>query len=383
MKKIIGAVIIVALGALLVFGAWHYKETKNDAKESTTKADSLEVQDNLGKKITLDDYEMKDLVTLGKFENMEVEVIYEDITEDKLSSYMNQLLEKYPSYTKNDKVKVEDKDTVNINYEGSVDGKKFEHGSATDVNLVIGSNTFVGDFEKQLIGQKVGDTVAVKVTFPKDYKEKTLQNKKAVFEVKINGVMDKKILKTAELTDEFVNKNFGFATIAEFKNDVKKYLTESNESSKTSNTRAAVVDKVIKASAVELPKKLLDSQVAHYLNDFKKSVNGAGYKYDEYLKAQYQTDASTYAKKIKEAMEQKLKEQIVLTAVAKEAKIELDQDGYNAYVKQFLDAYEYSSEKQLYAAYPKTEMERAYVCNKAVEFLITKSNIKYVADTKK
>ena len=126
----------------------------------------------------------------------------------------------------------------------------------------------------------------------------------------------------------------------------------------------------------------MESQVAHYLNDFKKSVDGAGYKYDDYLMAQYQIDAATYAKNIKQAMEQKLKEQIVLTAVAKKAKIELDQDGYKAYLKQFLDAYEYSSEKQLYAAYPKTEMERAYICNKAVEYLISKSTIKYVADAK-
>ncbi len=382
MKKVIGAILVVVLGALLVFGAWQYKEKKADKKDSVSGTGSSEIQKDLGKKLTLDDYEMDELVTLGKFENLNVEVQYEDITEEKLTSYIEQLLGNYPSYTKNEKVKVEDKDTVNIDYVGTVDGTEFEGGKATGANLVIGSNTFIEGFEKQLIDQKVGSTVAVKVTFPKDYKDKTLQNKKAVFEVKINGIMDKKILKAAEMDDAFVNQNFGFNTVAEFKADVKKYLLENNESTKTSNTRAAVVDKVIKESAVTLPKKLLESQVAHYLNDFKKSVDGAGYKYDDYLMAQYQIDAATYAKNIKQAMEQKLKEQIVLTAVAKKAKIELDQDGYKAYLKQFLDAYEYSSEKQLYAAYPKAEMERAYLCNKAVEYLISKSNIKYVAGTK-
>ena len=383
MKKVLGAVLVVVLGALLVFGAWQYKETKDDSKKSSSKAESSEIQKDLGKKITLDDYEMKELVTLGKYENLKVEVEYEDITDDKLASYIDQLLGNYPSYTKNSKVKVADKDIVNIDYVGTVDGKEFDGGKASGANLVIGSNSFIEGFEKQLIDQKVGDTVAVKVTFPKEYtKNKSLQNKKAVFEVKINGIMDKKILKSTELDDTFVNQNFGFNTVAEFKDDVKKYLLENNESSKTSNTRAAVVNKVIKDSAVTLPKKLLDSQVAHYLNDFKKSVDGAGYKYDDYLMAQYQTDAATYAKNIKKAMEQKLKEQIVLTAVAKDAKIELDQDGYQAYLKQFLDAYEYTSEKQLYAAYPKVEMERAYLCNKAVEYLIGKSTIKYVAGTK-
>lgn len=382
MKKVIGAILVVALGALLVFGAWQYKEKKDDKKDAVSTSESSKIQTNLGKKITLDDYKIDELVTLGKFENLNVEVKYEDITEEKLTSYIEQLLGNYPSYTKNSKLKVEDKDIVNIDYVGTIDGKEFEGGKAAGTNLVIGSNTFIDGFEKQLIDQKVGETVAVKVTFPKDYKDATLQNKKAVFEVKINGIMDKKILKPAEMDDAFVNQNFGFNTVAEFKEDVKKYLLENNESSKTSNTRAAVVDKVIKESAITLPKKLLESQVAHYLNDFKKSVDGAGYKYDDYLMAQYQVDAATYAKNIKQAMEQKLKEQIVLTAVAEKVKIELDQDGYNAYLKQFLDAYDYSSEKQLYAAYPKTEMERAYICNKAVEYLISKSTIKYVADAK-
>lgn len=382
MKQVIGAILVVALGALLVFGAWQYKEKKDNKNDSASVSESSEIQKDLGKKITLDDYEMEELVTLGKFENLDVEVQYEDITEEKLTSYIEQLLGTYPSYTKNEKLKVEDKDIANIDYVGTIDGKEFEGGKAAGANLVIGSNTFIEGFEEQLIDQKVGDTVAVEVTFPKDYKEEALQNKKAVFEVKINGIMDKKILKPAEMDDAFVNQNFGFNTVAEFKADVEKYLLENNESSKTSNTRAAVVDKVIKESAVTLPKELLTSQVAHYLNDFKKSVSGAGYKYEDYLMAQYQTDAATYAKNIKGAMEQKLKEQIVLTAVAKKAKIELDQDGYQAYLKQFLDAYEYSSEKQLYEAYPKTEMERAYICNKAVEYLISKSNIKYVAGTK-
>ena len=79
-------------------------------------------------------------------------------------------------------------------------------------------------------------------------------------------------------------------------------------------------------------------------------------------------------------MTQKLKEQIVLSAIAEETKTEIDKEGYDAYVKQFLDAYEYVNEKQLYAAYPKVEMERAYLCNKMVEFLIGESTINYVVE---
>lgn len=381
MKKVIGAIVIVALGALLVCGALYstgkLKIGKNADKTGT---DSGIDGEKLGKKITIDDYQLKDLVVLGKYKALKVDVTYEEITEEKMTEYVDQLLQQYPGYNVISKTQVEDKDTVNIDFEGTVDGKAFENGTAKAFNLTIGSNSFIEGFETQLIDKKVGDVVAVKVTFPKEYKEKTLAGKDAVFEVKINSIMEKIIYTTAQLQDEYVLANFGFNTVAEFKADVKKYLEENNETNKTSNTRAAVVAKVIKDSAITLPKELLNSQIEHYMSEFKKSIDGAGYKYDEYLASQYQTDAATYAKTIKESMTQKLKEQIVLSAIAEETKTEIDKEGYDAYVKQFLDAYEYVNEKQLYAAYPKVEMERAYLCNKMVEFLIGESTINYVVE---
>lgn len=379
MKKVIGAIVIVALGALLVFGALYSTGKINIGKNTDkTGTNSDKEDEELGEKITIDDYQLKDLVVLGKYDDLKVDVTYEEITEDTMAKYIDQLLVQYPGYNKITKAKVEDKDTVNIDFEGSIDGEVFENGSAKDFNLTIGSNSFIEGFETQLLDQKVGDSVAVKTTFPKDYKEPTLAGKEAVFEVKINSIMEKITYTSAQLDDAFVLANFGFNTVAEFKDDVKKYLTENNETNKTSNTRAAVVAKIIKDSAITLPKELLNSQVAHYMSEFKKSVDGAGYKYDDYLAAQYQMDATAYAKVIKESMTQKLKEQIVLSAIAKDTNTEIDQEGYDVYVKQFLDAYEYVSVEQLYTAYPKKEMERAYLCNKMVEFLIDESTINYV-----
>lgn len=381
MKKVIGAIVIVALGALLVFGALYSAgKIKIGKNKENPKTNSGKENEELGKKITIDDYKLKDLVVLGKYKKLKVDVAYEEITEENMGKYIDQLLVQYPGYNKIDKTKVEDKDTVNIDFEGSIDGVVFENGTAKDFNLTIGSNSFIEGFETQLIDQKVGETVAVKATFPKDYKEAKLAGKEAVFEVKINSIMEKITYTSAQLEDAFVLANFGFNTVAEFKDDVKKYLTENNESNKTGNTRAAVVAKIIKDSAITLPKELLNSQVAHYMSEFKKSIDGAGYKYDDYLASQYQMDAASYAKTIKESMTQKLKEQIVLSAIAEDTKTEIDQEGYDAYVKQFLDAYEYVDEKQLYAAYPKKEMERAYLCNKMVEFLISESTINYVAN---
>lgn len=83
---------------------------------------------------------------------------------------------------------VEMGDTVNIDFVGKIDGVAFEGGTSKGYDLVIGSNSFIDDFEAQLVGTHVGDKVNVNVTFPKDYHEAKYQGKDAVFEVKINSI---------------------------------------------------------------------------------------------------------------------------------------------------------------------------------------------------
>lgn len=85
---------------------------------------------------------------------------------------------------------VEDGDTVNIDYVGSIDGVEFDGGSTNGqgTDLTIGSGLYIDDFEEQLIGSHPGDTVDVNVTFPEDYNSEDLQGKDALFVVTINGI---------------------------------------------------------------------------------------------------------------------------------------------------------------------------------------------------
>lgn len=94
------------------------------------------------------------------------------------------------TYSSDTSLTVEDGDTVNIDYVGSIDGVEFEGGNTngSGADLVIGSGTYIDDFEEQLIGYHPGDTVEVNVTFPEDYGNEELKGKDALFEVIINGI---------------------------------------------------------------------------------------------------------------------------------------------------------------------------------------------------
>ena len=85
---------------------------------------------------------------------------------------------------------IEDGDTVNIDYVGSIDGVEFQGGNTkgNGADLVIGSHTYIDDFEEQLIGHHPGDSIDVTVTFPEDYGKDELNGKEALFKVTINGI---------------------------------------------------------------------------------------------------------------------------------------------------------------------------------------------------
>lgn len=96
------------------------------------------------------------------------------------------------SYLTDTSLTVEDGDTVNIDYVGSIDGVEFDGGSTngSGTDLVIGSGSYIDDFEEQLIGAHPGDTVDVTVTFPEDYGNEELNGKEALFVVTINGIYE-------------------------------------------------------------------------------------------------------------------------------------------------------------------------------------------------
>ena len=94
------------------------------------------------------------------------------------------------SYSTDSSLTVEDGDTVNIDYVGSIDGVEFDGGNTqgNGTDLTIGSGRYIDDFEEQLIDAHPGDEVEVTVTFPDDYGNDELNGKEAVFDVTVNGI---------------------------------------------------------------------------------------------------------------------------------------------------------------------------------------------------
>jgi len=160
--------------------------------------------------------------------------------------------------------KAKDGDQVVIDFKGSVDGVYFDGGSGEDYPLVLGSNSFIPGFEKQLVGAKAGDEVKVEVTFPEAYGAKELAGKAAAFECTVKAVKEPK---AAELDDELAKK-FGAESLEALKGQVGERIEAEYKGAARAVMKRALLDQLDKLVSFELPPTLLDAeanQIAHQL----------------------------------------------------------------------------------------------------------------------
>jgi trigger factor len=164
---------------------------------------------------TIKDVNINDYVTLCDYSQINLNKSELTPTEDDIDEAVKDAMDGAEELDKTAGAEVADGDKVNIDYVGTAEGEEFENTDGKGTDLTIGSDSYVAGFEDQLIGQKVGSTVTVTVTFPDDYANKPeLAGKPASFQVTING-----IYKDAELTDAYVKEHFSdqASTAAEYR----------------------------------------------------------------------------------------------------------------------------------------------------------------------
>lgn len=247
----------------------------------------------------IDGADMSAVKDLG-LDTMTVPMADVEYTEDDLKLAINSLLSQHMSINNDETLTVADGDKVNIDYVGSVDGVEFEGGNSggEGYDLVIGSGSFIDDFEQQLIGTHPGDNVTVDVTFPDEYSNNPdLAGKDAVFEVTVNGINT-----MPEFDDNFVKVYVGTSdSVEEYKEKTMKEGYESNLKQYISNyiSENAEVSKYPK-DYVKNVKSLLyfvDEQNYQYLNQYYGGSVGEFSDYTGMSDVDYQKNLKERAEK--------------------------------------------------------------------------------------
>ncbi|MCA0424141.1 MAG: trigger factor [Proteobacteria bacterium] len=154
------------------------------------------------------------------------------------------------------KKKAETGDRVTIDFSGSIDGEKFEGGTSEDVDLVLGSGSFIPGFEEQLVGLKTGDEKTITVTFPEAYQAAHLAGKPAEFAIKVKAVAAPGEL----VIDDELAKKFGMEDLGKLKDAIRSSMGEELAEFARTKTKRQLLDALDGKYAFELPPSLVEQE---------------------------------------------------------------------------------------------------------------------------
>ncbi|MEE6677818.1 trigger factor [Limosilactobacillus fermentum] len=271
---------------------------------------------------------VKPEVTLGDYKGMEVPEQDTSVSDADVDSELENKRQQQAELVLKEDEAAADGDTVVIDYEGSVDGEKFDGGSADNYSLVLGSGSFIPGFEDQLVGHKADEDVDVNVTFPEDYHAKDLAGKDALFKVKIHEVKEKQL---PELDDEFAKDvDEDVETLAELKDKLKKQLQDQKEAAaKAAIEDAAIEAAVANAETEEIPQAMLDDDTNRQLQQYLAGMQQQGINPQMYFQITNTTE-DDLRKQFADDAAKRVKTNLVLEAVVKDANLNAtDEDVQN------------------------------------------------------
>ena len=310
---------------------------------------------------------VKPEVTLGEYKGVEVEKQNTEVLDEEVDAEIFKERESNSRMIDVEDRAVENGDTVNLDFEGFVDGEAFEGGKGEGYPLVIGSNTFIPGFEEQLIGANIDEEKEVNVTFPEDYQAEELKGKAAVFKCKVNRIQK---IELPEVDDEFAKDVSEFDTLEEYKADIRKKLAEEKEKDAQRAKEDAVINKIIETSEMDIPDAMVDAQIDQMADDFGRRMQSQGLSLEQY----FQFTGLTMEKLRDELKPQALKRiqtRLVLEKIAEVEDIQPTDEQVDEEIAKMAEMYKMEADKlkEMIGEYEMAQMKKDMAVQQAVTFV--------------
>ena len=277
---------------------------------------------------------VKPEVTLGEYKGIKFKKPEYNVKDADIDDDISRLQERNSRMVDVENRAVENGDTVIIDYSGSVDGVKFDGGTAEKQTLVIGSKSFIPGFEDQIIGMNKGDEKDINVKFPDDYHAENLKGKDAVFAIKLHEIKKKEL---PEVTDEFIKDAVGAESVDAYKKEVKERLEKQNADRAERELEDEIVKKISENATVEIPDALVNNQIDRMVQEMEYRMSYQGLKLADYLKYLGKT-MEEYRKEYEPQAKEIVKSQLVIEKVISEEKIEATDEDVEARVEEMAKA---------------------------------------------
>ncbi len=273
---------------------------------------------------------VKPEVKLGEYKGITFEKKVYNVKDEDIEDDIKRLQERNSRTVDVTDRAVENGDMVVIDYSGSVDGVKFDGGTAEKQNLTIGSNTFIPGFEEQIIGMNIGDDKDINVKFPDEYHAENLKGKDAVFAIKLHEIKKKEL---PEVTDEFIKDAVGAESVSAYKEEVKAKLEKQNSDRAERELEDEIVKKVSETTEVEIPDALIERQIDNMVQEMAYRLSYQGLKLEDYLKYTGQS-MDDYRKGFEAQAGEIVKSQLVIEQIIENEKIEATEEDVEKRVEE-------------------------------------------------
>ncbi len=274
-------------------------------------------------------------VTLGQYKGLkapkEVTTVSDEEVEEEVEKKRKQNARK---------VSVEDRpaqmgDTVNIDFDGFLNGERFDGGKAEGYELELGSNSFVPGFEEQVAGMQIGEEKDLDITFPDTYVE-NLAGKAVIFKVKLNSITFPEL---PELDDEFAKDVSEFDTLDEYKADLRKQLQDKYNDQAENVFRSYIMKQAADNMSCDVPDVMIQEKAEEIIRNYAANFGMTDRNVElEKLVRMMGIDSETMNQSILPSAQMQVRTELLLEAVAKAEGIELTEEETEAYLQRIADS---------------------------------------------
>ena len=224
--------------------------------------------------------QLRPVAEVSDYKGIEVEKVDNTVSEEDVQKEISKLLDRNARLISIDNRPAQMGDTIVFDFDGYMDGERFDGGQAEKFNLVLGSNHFIPGFEEQIVGHEVGEEFSVNVSFPEDYHMEDLKGKPAEFKIKLHEISFKEL---PELDDELVQEATEFENVVEYKANLMERLNKAAERKAETEFGNKLFEKLLTNVKVEVPEVMIEAKIDEMIRDFEHRLSQQGIDLNTYL----------------------------------------------------------------------------------------------------
>lgn len=386
-------VVALMLGAMLLVSAAGCGAKENNNAVESTETESVgetETEETVTAASSAFDLKGSDYVKLCDYNNVSITITGDyEVDDEEVKTTFAEMFTNYGPFYKADpnKKTIGEGDIVDVDYVGKLDGEAFEGGSAKNQKIDVYKNAsvtgtgYIEGFTEGLKGASVGDVIDCDVTFPEDYGNAELAGKAVVFTFTVNSIQKEMTLE--DVDDAFAKEQFQVETVDEMYGVVRDSLEQQAEYLKQRDTYMALQSYLVDNCTVEVPEDYLMARVSDYKNQYiMYYCGGDESKLEEYISTYEGKTVEEMEAYWKENMEQSIRLELVMDAIAEDMKLTVDDAEFETYAKDMAASGGYQSPEAMYGLYGYGDVKygakyfkELYLYDLALEKVLEKTNV--------